>query len=548
MSLEAKGRRSAYNLSQTPGGIRVLTDEEIDLIGASMYYNVPRQEYTEGLITNRNCFLGTQAVAYLVKLLKLHSRDDAVRIGQQVCQKGIFYQTNSQPFCDKNYFFVFNDQWENLLWKRHGATPNASQVNPTRAVPIEIPPQSILTEPDMSSEELLMSFDSFSAGSPYFDTEFNGDILSQDTSSKSIFLDNVFSQNQYSVNPTKSESFLFKPNPDEIVKSEFGIQPERVKMSRSLSSPDSDFEPAKKKRKTSKGPVSAEQKLEQRAEKSRNASRLYRQRKKQFIEELKQKLDEVNSEKSAILQNMQKQQQLLQKLAEENSKLKHDRVVDSNRLEGQRRELIKELITLTSKGASDSCLEPILIQLENLNQVISKLGTNHLEELISPTTVGSLVTSGFFKDRVPIVTTPNQGGMKDLIEKLRHFVTDLTPQQNGMIEQILKHHSIEIERWKQQRLKINEEIEGKLITKRKGDKFNPLQPVVLQDLMKLSNTLEQLRQTLDGEAKSWENAVQKILELLNVQQRCTFFLQCEYMHASLQQLKYLWASIYGPCL
>lgn len=56
--------------------------------------------------------IGKRAVDYLVASLSLKSREDAVTIGNQVLQKGIFFHVvHDHPFLDKYLFYTFSDYW-----------------------------------------------------------------------------------------------------------------------------------------------------------------------------------------------------------------------------------------------------------------------------------------------------------------------------------------------------------------------------------------------------------------------------------------------------
>ncbi|KAL6042214.1 vacuolar membrane-associated protein iml1 [Balamuthia mandrillaris] len=60
--------------------------------------------------TYNNCFLGSEAVTWLVDNVPLlESREQAVQFGQMLMNNGyIYHVTNSHPFGDSNYFYVFD--------------------------------------------------------------------------------------------------------------------------------------------------------------------------------------------------------------------------------------------------------------------------------------------------------------------------------------------------------------------------------------------------------------------------------------------------------
>lgn len=64
----------------------------------------------------QRCFLGTEAIDWIVSKTKL-SREDAVVIGQKMIEKGIFHHVlDDHKFKDEDLFYRFNDDEGKSIW------------------------------------------------------------------------------------------------------------------------------------------------------------------------------------------------------------------------------------------------------------------------------------------------------------------------------------------------------------------------------------------------------------------------------------------------
>ena len=64
----------------------------------------------------QRCFVGSEAVDWLVNRTKF-SREDAVKIGQKMIEKGLFaHVSDEHPFKDENLFYRFADDQGKSLW------------------------------------------------------------------------------------------------------------------------------------------------------------------------------------------------------------------------------------------------------------------------------------------------------------------------------------------------------------------------------------------------------------------------------------------------
>jgi hypothetical protein len=68
------------------------------------------------LMLFQRCFLGNEAVDWIVNKVKI-SREDAIALGQKMLDKGIFqHVTNEQQFKDEPLFYRFNEDQGKSIW------------------------------------------------------------------------------------------------------------------------------------------------------------------------------------------------------------------------------------------------------------------------------------------------------------------------------------------------------------------------------------------------------------------------------------------------
>lgn len=70
-----------------------------------------------------------------------------------------------------------------------------------------------------------------------------------------------------------------------------------------------------------------------------------------------------------------------------------------------------------------------------------KLGQCHLELLLSPSVVHILVKEGFFEaDKDLVDSATRNGGLNDIISKIKAEVKSLSPEQNRQFDNIIYNH------------------------------------------------------------------------------------------------------------
>ncbi|NJL52553.1 MAG: hypothetical protein HC930_10630 [Hydrococcus sp. SU_1_0] len=68
------------------------------------------------LMLFQRCFLGNEAVDWIVKKVKV-SREDAIALGQKMLEKGIFqHVADEHPFKDEALFYRFNEDQGKSIW------------------------------------------------------------------------------------------------------------------------------------------------------------------------------------------------------------------------------------------------------------------------------------------------------------------------------------------------------------------------------------------------------------------------------------------------
>mmetsp|Transcript_16893 Transcript_16893/g.18795 ORF Transcript_16893/g.18795 Transcript_16893/m.18795 type:complete len:591 (-) Transcript_16893:50-1822(-) len=566
---------------------RLLSVEEIETIAMNMYIGVVRKDRTYRLRVYKDCFVGKQAIDWMVGSMQLSSREEARFIGQQVLDKGIiFHVTHDHAFEDKQYYYSFSDYWITNNFKASEAAFEASydpgaapqqltadsrrgtlaerdflmgladfypDVNLQPALPQQIiqPPSTFTSGPVLTSQgaDLFPPIEQpvpQVTGGPITRSIGKSDIFSTNLEPQdSTFMDGFLtSGNTISdqLNASLNLNDTKEPNPSKR-------QKRTAQADVSTSAPPSSKAKRGKKRKNAT--KSAEEKLEQRAAKSRNASRLYRQRKKAFVEQLNNKMESLTNENNKLMQDFQQQQELLRKLAEENTYLKNTRVNNSTELEQQRRVLLTKLRTkMKNGGMPQTELKDLLSQIDAINMTLSQLGSNHLDELISPTTVSHLVTSGFFSNVIRISELEAcNGGIADFAKKVMDFSPNLSKQQTTAIEDIVKNHYAAMKTVESERMDINAEIDRMFQQQQKAlAEAQGSQRPDVQKLLEKTATIELLRKNLQAEASLWSEAMEMILGAITLEQKAHFLLEVELRHASLQQLKYLWSAVYDAAV
>jgi len=104
----------------TTGSSFFLLEQELDNIAADFKKNVDVRDRTFRLKTYKQCFVGSEAVDYLVNSGQAPSREDAVELGRALQSSDVHlfeHVTRDHPFDDDYLFFRFVDPKERGAFK-----------------------------------------------------------------------------------------------------------------------------------------------------------------------------------------------------------------------------------------------------------------------------------------------------------------------------------------------------------------------------------------------------------------------------------------------
>jgi len=302
-----------------------------------------------------------------------------------------------------------------------------------------------------------------------------------------------------------------------------------------LSIYSSDDEERKKKQKVIEGT---------RAEQQRMASKRYRERKRVVLDQLEDKMKKLNEEKEKIEREHKSTLKLVDQLKQENQRLKTPAVATNlDQLETERTSLLVKLNELfKSYPQNETILLPVLEQLKANCKKLNSIGACHVRCLPGSTVVSQLVKSGFF------VGAQSKIGYESEVAGIGHFANkimetiSLSEEQKIFIKQQVVQHYSKLNDLGEQRDGLNKVIINSLDSTSVFPIVNPKQKDIPHLLQSLS-TLELLRQNVSEEAKKSEETMESIVNILTATQQAQFFLQVEFQHQSILQLKKIWEAI-----
>lgn len=300
--------------------------------------------------------------------------------------------------------------------------------------------------------------------------------------------------------------------------------------------PQSQLKQSKSANKRQKG---TEDKEYVRAEQQRAASRRYRQKKKILVEQLESKLKEIMTEKQRIEQEHRDTLEIVNNLKKENESLRKSHFQDSEKIQKDRMEVLKQLEALVQRGATDEEILPYVNTLSGYCKQISSIGECHANLLLNPSVVCHLAKSGFFENaNVPSVCASNEGTITCFGNKVLKFVKTLTEEQKDKIKKIVTSAEKELEPIKIEREHLNQEITAyfsqqnpTIVAKKEGD---------MSMLIQAMSTLEYLRKNVTAEMNKCSATFGQIMSQLTPRQRAQFYLDVEFQHNSVIQLKSMW--------
>eukprot|EP00027_Filamoeba_sp_ATCC50430_P008019 CAMPEP_0168548750 /NCGR_PEP_ID=MMETSP0413-20121227/4735_1 /TAXON_ID=136452 /ORGANISM="Filamoeba nolandi, Strain NC-AS-23-1" /LENGTH=482 /DNA_ID=CAMNT_0008579089 /DNA_START=82 /DNA_END=1530 /DNA_ORIENTATION=+ len=296
---------------------------------------------------------------------------------------------------------------------------------------------------------------------------------------------------------------------------------------------DSEFE-ADTKRTKNGAPV---EKAEKRKQQTRNASKLYRQRKKALEAQLNERLNALEEEKRILLNEQKNAEIMLRKLKDENERLKKNYQVSSEETKTKRLDLLKKLESQVVNKADENTISMTIAEINECCRKCMDLGKCSLNQLISPATVGQLVDNGFFEDKSKVETLARKGSLANLVEKLQKEIKSLNQEQLDHLNKELQAHHSRLEVIYKEREELTQRItvHFRELKNSKSD---------FSKFLETLSCLEHLRKSLEDEAQEWTRSMQAMLGgTLSPLQMAQFLLKVEFQHASVCQLNTVWSSL-----
>lgn len=283
--------------------------------------------------------------------------------------------------------------------------------------------------------------------------------------------------------------------------------------------------------------LSQEQKIAKRKQQTRTASKVYREKRKNIEKHLLEQLAKLEEEKNILLNEQQAAQSLLTNLKEENEGLKRKQVKKSEENDKERHRLLTLLEQQLRDNVDDKTLSKTLLEIKGCCGNVIKLGQAHLEQLISPNVIETLLGNGFFDgDHTSLDTKTTRGGISDLVNRLKTEVKNLSAEQIKKLDTLSHDHYLTLTAIYDDRKKIIEKIRQSISVMR--------QNTTPSDNAVLLTNIELLRRNFFEETKEWTDSIGGMLdETLTPRQMAQFCLKIEFEHISVRQLKNFWNAL-----
>ncbi|KAL6069038.1 hypothetical protein QOT17_007764 [Balamuthia mandrillaris] len=299
--------------------------------------------------------------------------------------------------------------------------------------------------------------------------------------------------------------------------------------------------------------LSPAEKQEIRAQQSREASRRYRRKKKQMITQMQEQLQKLQQEAAILLAERNKAIELLAKYKGESIARSQENIKSSSQLETERAGVLARLDMLVRSHAPDEELVPVLAELRGICKQISALGQCHINMLLSPNAAVQLAKVGFFAGQVSQVDMPTkEENITSFVHKILTEIYSVTEHQKRTIAKAIEHHYQALDELMEERQQLNNELHGHFARHTqavmKGQHLNAHSKQDQRTLLDTVVTMQYLRDNMKQEAEVYEDTTLKILLCLTPRQQAQFYLNVEFTHQSVRQLKKMWDSMKGSLL
>eukprot|EP01114_Cavostelium_apophysatum_P015970 TRINITY_DN4465_c0_g1_i1.p1 TRINITY_DN4465_c0_g1~~TRINITY_DN4465_c0_g1_i1.p1 ORF type:complete len:383 (+),score=70.02 TRINITY_DN4465_c0_g1_i1:95-1243(+) len=276
-----------------------------------------------------------------------------------------------------------------------------------------------------------------------------------------------------------------------------------------------------------------------RVELQREASRRYRKKQKELIEKLENQVKAIQEEKEETEKKNQELRDALNKVSIENRSLKKNHLESAQQIDAKRNAIMVELEIQVQENAPDEKLLETMNRLDECCRQVIEIGECHWGMLISPNFVHHLVQNGFFEEKAKRTQDfiSDSKGINYYLKRLKATVKDLTPEQIILLDQIVDEYTSSLQAIQTERATIDSQIRelfGDTMQKGKRD---------MRKIIEMVSELELLRKNLKEESDLWELTTSKFGQIVTIRQRARFYLDVEYQHKSVDQLKIMWDSV-----
>jgi len=212
---------------------------------------------------------------------------------------------------------------------------------------------------------------------------------------------------------------------------------------------------------------------------------------------------------------------------------------------------MSKLDGLLKAGASDDKIVETIKEARLICNRCITISKRELMEMISPSVVENLVTTGMlYAEKFLVETRERRGGIADIVEQIKAEIKNLSPQQLQKITEVEQLHYQKLEILHKEREDLIKQLTSYFSTEKlkrihhdvASSNTMTTGKLELIDLVSAAGLMEHLRQSFNSEAEQWNKTLDLILdETLTVRQLAQFYIYCEFQHSSVQQLSMFWS-------
>ncbi|KAL6063409.1 Histidine-rich glycoprotein-like [Balamuthia mandrillaris] len=304
---------------------------------------------------------------------------------------------------------------------------------------------------------------------------------------------------------------------------------------------------------------------EERAKQNREASRRYRQRKKELLMHMKKEIQRLLHEKASLLKQQESTLSIINRLQNQNMELQQEHKHQAKQLEKERLSWVRRLVkAMHDDTTTEQELNHIVNTVGAYCVRICNLSQSHINWLLSPGTAKELLKAGYFDSEAARVEHPErEESYASFVQKLMKKISELDEEQIRRLQDAVHQHYEKLVPIQEQRFELIDELralvqqteedsigeekadEGEEEEEDEGGLREAFQDRKFCKAMKMLCTLEMLRDNFQREADQCrQDMANLIMNVLRLQQRARFFTEVEFVHISVMQLKSVWAQLH----